>query len=606
MTRSQGQLLAGVPMAFQACCRAWAATLMLLAGNGLSAAEGEAWVEVRSPHFCAITDAEESEARAALRQFEGIREVLHRVLPGLRVDSGRPLTLLVLKDESSMKRFLPSRFEGKDPSRPAGWFMQSQDQDYAVLRLDVPHAADQPYFVLYHEYTHGIIHANFRQMPVWLDEGIADFYGATQIQKDRVLIGRVPPLRLEYLRQSSLMSAETFLLVDHNSPHYNEGQKASLFYSQSWAAVHYLFLDPKAQKEKLLSKLLASIRPGVDPLPAYREALGDLKEFIATLNAYARQSRFRFLDFEMSTPMLDRDFPARKLGRPESLLVRAEFLQRTHQISLARPLVQEALGAAPGLARAQAGMGFQLFQEHRKEQARPYFIEALRLDPADFRSAFYLGMISHGDSGQRPETPSEAVRYLEQACAARPEFAPAHAMLGMAYLQDPGSRSKAFRECQKAVELEPQNLAWRVNLGRACLILERETDAQSIRADLEALVQTPAEQLMVKDFAHQVDEQVASRKPLAVLRAVASDPVPAGPARPPVPNSLKFTLPEKFRSLGQSVLAKVFLGKLPEAIAQVETALAGAHGKEDRKALQGLLSHLRSLQPPAKSESAPS
>lgn len=41
--------------------------------------------------------------------------------------------------------------------------------------------------VVYHEYAHTILHMNSRWLPVWLDEGTAEFYAYTRFDRDRIL-----------------------------------------------------------------------------------------------------------------------------------------------------------------------------------------------------------------------------------------------------------------------------------------------------------------------------------------------------------------------------------------------------------------------------------
>jgi tetratricopeptide (TPR) repeat protein len=408
------------------------AFLLGFIGPGLQADGKEQWVEVKSPHFVAVSDAGESEARKALRQFEEIREVFRKVFPGIRVDAGRPLSILVLRDEASMKRFLSARFEGKDSVRPSGWFAHSQDEDYALLRLDAGLDVGHPYSVLYHEYTHGIINTNFPHLPVWLNEGLAEFYGATEIQKDKVLIGGIQPTRLLHLRQSAFLPADIFFAVDHDSPHYREGQKATQFYAQSWALVHYLLMDPRAQKEGLFRKLLEALGRGVDSTAAARSTFGDLQEFTNSLRTYAKQHAFQYWTFEVATRLSDKDFVSRHLDRAEALTIRAEYLLRSGRQAEARPLLEEALGLDPGLARTYAALGQLDLLGNDPKQARARLLEAQRLDGRDFRTAYYLGVAALRSRASDDLERAEARLHLERACALNPSFAPAHSMLALA------------------------------------------------------------------------------------------------------------------------------------------------------------------------------
>lgn len=568
---------------------------LLLGGSGALSGNEESWVEVRSPHYSAVSNAGEAEARAALRQFEAIREVFRKVLPEARTETGRPLTLVVLQDETSMRRFAPGPFEGQDPSRPAGRFLRSQDMDFAILRLDVQHQDRQPYFTLYHEFAHGIIHGNLGHVPAWLDEGIADFYGATEIRRDRVRIGQVPEARLDRLRRSALLPAEVFFTVDRDSPHYRQAGKTSLFYAQSWAAVHYLLMDPGAVQKGLLGRLVQALEEVSDPLAAHRRAFGDLPSFIAALRTYARQPSFRFHDYDLALAPDDRGFAVRGLGRAEVLVLEAEALQRSGQPERARAPLKEALDLAPGLGRAHLGLGYQAFQERSDGPARAHLLEAQRLDGQDFRTPYYLAALALRGAGEEAAVP---LRLLERCLALNPGFAPAHSLYGLALLRDPDGRARALAASRRAVELEPATLAFRANLGEVCLALGEEAQAARIAEGLKTAARTPEERRMADSFARELAEHQNHRRREAEHPATPSGASVAGPPpgiqAEPVRRSLKFRLPEKYQGLGRAVLARVAEGREQDAITLVKGALAQASGT-DRKALQDLLAQLRGI-----------
>jgi Protein of unknown function (DUF1570) len=504
-----------------------------------------------------------------------------------------------------MQRFLPAQFAGSNPARPSGWFLQTQDQDYAVLRLDVPQASAQPYFVLNHEFTHGIIHRNFSHLPLWLDEGIADFYGATEIQKDRVLMGKVPLSRLHHLRESTLLPAETFFTVDQSSPYYQEGDKTSTFYSQSWAAVHFLFMDPRARQEGLLTNFLKASNEVRDPLTAARQAFGDPKEFIGRLNSYAHQPTFRYWSYDLATRFDDKEFPTRKLSRAEGLVVRAEFLQRTQQATAALQLLVEALGLSPELGRAHSAMAYQHFLAKEYGKAQASFVEAERLGECDFRPPFYLGMIAMGAAGLNSRNQAEALLQLEKACARNPGFAFAHSLLGTAYLGSPETRSKALIESRKGVELEPWSSVNRAYLGQVCMALGLDASAKTIGVELQAFAQSSQEKALAKDYAGRLEEYLEGRRSLNTLpvqpqvpTSAPTDPDPEGRPTLEVRKSLKFRLPEKFKGLGQEVVGEALQGRLAEAIVKVEKALVSAGSNEDRKSLRALRDKLKAMQTP--------
>src|SRR5690242_16011725 len=66
------------------------------------------WVEIRSPHFTVLCNAGEREGRHVAVQFEQVRELFEAAFPKIRVDFGKPTIVFALKNENSLKMFLPS------------------------------------------------------------------------------------------------------------------------------------------------------------------------------------------------------------------------------------------------------------------------------------------------------------------------------------------------------------------------------------------------------------------------------------------------------------------------------------------------------------------
>jgi hypothetical protein len=244
-------------------------------GGSIPAAEhGGAWVEVQSPHFTVASNAGEKEARRIAAQFEQIRAAFRNAFPELRVDAGKPMSVLALADADSMKEFLPDFWAAKDGVRPAGLFLGSFDKNYAVLRLDANGTGENPFHSLYHEYTHAILRVNFRKLPLWLNEGLADYYGNAILEENGIELGRVSRAELGVLQHTPLIPIATLVKVDQGSPLYNENSPASLFYAESWALVHFLLTDPEASKNKLLAKYFKLFEEADDAEEAGTRPLG--------------------------------------------------------------------------------------------------------------------------------------------------------------------------------------------------------------------------------------------------------------------------------------------------------------------------------------------
>jgi hypothetical protein len=79
----------------------------LLAPQSISfAANPQAWMEVRSPHFIVICNANQHEARRVAEQFEIIRAVLQEHFGNVSVND-QHIIILAAKDENTLKPLLP-------------------------------------------------------------------------------------------------------------------------------------------------------------------------------------------------------------------------------------------------------------------------------------------------------------------------------------------------------------------------------------------------------------------------------------------------------------------------------------------------------------------
>src|ERR1700739_2261342 len=137
----------------------------------------ENWIEIKSPHYTIYSNSGEHDGRRVAAQFEEIRALFEQSFPKLKVDFGKPTIVYVLKDENSLKLLMPSYGQNKNAIRIAGQYHLSNDKNFAVVRADVTGTGTNPYHVMYHEWAHGLFRLNYRGLPLWLDEGLAEYWG---------------------------------------------------------------------------------------------------------------------------------------------------------------------------------------------------------------------------------------------------------------------------------------------------------------------------------------------------------------------------------------------------------------------------------------------
>jgi hypothetical protein len=179
----------------------------------------EHWLEVKTAHFIVLTNSNNKQAIRIASQFEQMRSVFHTLLPNASSDADSPIVVLALKSKKDFQALEPAAYLSKGQLDLAGLFMRAPDKNYILLRLDGEN--EHPFAVVYHEYTHYIVR-KATWMPLWLNEGLAEFYQNTDIHEKEVLLGQPSADDILFLRQNRLLPLTTLLRVDYTSPYYHD------------------------------------------------------------------------------------------------------------------------------------------------------------------------------------------------------------------------------------------------------------------------------------------------------------------------------------------------------------------------------------------------
>ena len=472
----------------------------LLAGGDVN----QGWMEVHSPHFTVSTNAGEKEGRRVADQFEQIRVLFHAALPSLRVDPAQPVLILAAKNEATMKALLPEDWEVKGHVHPAGLYQSGEDKHYVVLRVDSEGA--NPFHALYHEYAHALLHLNFSELPLWLDEGLAEFYGNSKLSDKESRVGTIDETHLYILHQNKLLPIETLLNVDHSSPHYNEANRASVFYAESWALVHYLLLDTEAQQRQLLKNFLSAWDKGASQLEAAQQAFGDLNRFGKVIEAYSRQTTFHVALVKNSQQASEKDYAARALTVGEVLALRGDCASHRNQLVQAQPLLDQAVQLEPGLAIAHEAMGYYRYRKAEDSAARQEMEKVMELGSLSFIAPYYRGMLLLREGSLSGDRLSEAIKSLRLATQINPKFAPAFEAIARAHAASPETVSQALEPAIQAVKLEPAEHAYAINLIFVLLNNDRTADARQMTKRLMSKANSPQELQTARDLLQRIEE----------------------------------------------------------------------------------------------------
>jgi len=475
-------------------CRIASALVCLALFPSLCHARHENWVEVRSSDFIVVSNAGEKQARKAALQFEQIRAVFRQTMMLATNHPTQVVTILAVKDEASMRELLPE-YWAKGHSHPAGMFAGQLNQFYAAVQLDAPGA--YPYETFYHEYYHTISLPYVPDLPLWLAEGLAEFFGHTDIEEKFVSTGNADPFLIEELRQSSLLPLSALFQVDRNSPYYNEANKTSMFYAESWALTHYLMVGDNMAHKPMLVAYLDALDQGKSAAEAVTIAFGDLKKLQDDLQIYIHNSNYYHL--KRPTPKFDEEeMRVRALSEAESEAYRGGFAVVRGRYQDATPILEEALRLDPNVALAYQYLALTNFFEGQRDKALELSSKAISLDPKNSITRYMRAFLQTSGSGMTSDPQTEDD--LRQAIALSPDFAPPYGLLALYLSANNRNLDEALRLAKKAISFEPANSNFQLALAQVLLRQKKLNEAEVAAARASAWAKDPAEKANAESF----------------------------------------------------------------------------------------------------------
>jgi tetratricopeptide (TPR) repeat protein len=480
------------------------------------------WIEIQSPHFTVYSNGGEYEGRKAALEFEEIRALFQHLYPTLRVDSGKPTIVFAIKNEDSLKLFIPSYGQNSKSMHLGGFYHTSYDKNFAVIRTDIRGTGQLGNHSLYHEYTHAYFRYNFRGLPLWLDEGLAEYYGNTSIESKEAGVGMANATQIRTLKENSFLPINQLVTIDRTSPLYNTSEHSGIFYAESWALVHYLMVAPDVRGQDLINKYLHVLHATDDPIAAANQSFGDLKKLSDELSAYIRQFSFLYYRVPLQSKLSEKDFSARKLSTAEGVLNVADFLLRSSHLPEGLEQLHEVEKLDPATAGYHSEFGHYHLLKADYANAEKELQLAIAANPNDISAHIDMAFVYLRRDNYNKESTPKMRAELEKVLSLSPDFAPAHAFLSIAYAQEPDKDTdKAFKAARRASELEPGNLAYFIDIGKALLAAGRIPDAKKIAETAQKVATTTGDRNMATSFTKQIDYKV--NHPLEAVNAKSAE-----------------------------------------------------------------------------------
>ncbi|WP_404421821.1 hypothetical protein [Nibricoccus sp. IMCC34717] len=268
--------------------------MRLIAGAPLDK-DLEGWIKITSPHFEVYAQNSESRARTILQKLEMVRQLLLDQ-QGVKETYKSELSFFVFDHQSSFERCVPESLLKKDP---AGFFSALPDRARAVISPSV--TWEWVNRVVFHEYVHYLSEASGLNLPLWLEEGLAEIYSSADFSTGQIDYAQLTVEEARFLNRLERLPLRRMMSVRHNSPEYSDRPLQHSFYLHSKMAVHYLLCDGKGLPEGAGQKLVGwlSENPGAtakETEAAFREIMKmSYEDFDRLVDRYRARGKFRFV-----------------------------------------------------------------------------------------------------------------------------------------------------------------------------------------------------------------------------------------------------------------------------------------------------------------------
>jgi tetratricopeptide (TPR) repeat protein len=506
------------------------------------------WIRLQAPHFVIFSDAPTELTLDMARQIETFRAALLRLGTGLEARSPVPTVVFIFKDHETYR---PYRLR----SDIAGFFVKHRDGNSIAVNAGSP---GDPWQVVFHEYLHFFLNNNFTDIPLWLDEGMAEAYCTFTLKGTAARLGEPLDTHREWLADHPLMPLEALFAIDTGSKDYQEGARQGTFYAQSWALVHQLMFGGSGDGTEFLRSLKrgGSLREYVQP------KLGrDPSQLFERLKAYVKADKYPEKVLDLGTlEAVDLPDPA-PLARAELLYRLGDYLLHldASRMKQAERHLREAVSLDPRHGPAWAALGQLEHQRGRFKEASALFDKALGLAPDDpsiallyayslVERTFPPGVVVRRAVGDVPKALTQARDLFKRALKDSPDIVEAWAGLGSTYAFDSGNLGPGVAALEKALTLAPGRVDVAVDLAE---LYVRSGKRQR------------AEDLIERIVRHSSDPEQRAAGQAVLLRADVAE-----------------------------AQDRVQKGDIEGGLAALRKLRAGAPSPEERKEIDGILSDL--------------
>jgi hypothetical protein len=229
------------------------ALALVLAGAGCATspvppAGLPAQYSVKSDQLLVLSDFKLTPQDPLILELQQMRRDVYNEL--LIPEQDRRVVVYLFTDEARYAGYMKSTYPDLPPRRA---FFIGSPAELAVYAF----WGDQVRVDLRHEYTHGLLHASLKHVPLWLDEGIAEYFEVPDAGPQRINVEHAQRLTTAVQNgwRPDLRRLEAIESVN---------QMHRLDYQEAWAWVHFL-MHESPETRSLLLGYIETLQSGSEP-----------------------------------------------------------------------------------------------------------------------------------------------------------------------------------------------------------------------------------------------------------------------------------------------------------------------------------------------------
>lgn len=307
-------------------------------------AASEQWVRVVTPRFDIVSSAGERRTRDLARDLETLAAALADIQPkAVRPPAAR---VFLFTKRSEVQPFF-DLLHDREKSDVSGTFVAQNDR--AVLFIDESRGIMRDR-TPYHELVHYLLGSAPQRPPLWVEEGLAEYYSNAEVHGGIIRVGARIREHMELLKHRlALPVAELFNITGGT-----DASLSQIFYAESWAIVDWM-ID---RDRKAFDAFLADVSAGMSSEAALQKHFKRTKEDLQRIITSGATSSLPDLATTLQVRVPEIAADAVPMSRADILYEFGSFLLR---FEASRPDAERYLRAAielnPKHARAYAALG---------------------------------------------------------------------------------------------------------------------------------------------------------------------------------------------------------------------------------------------------------